>query len=290
MRWERAKSFIIIFFAATNIILALLIHHEAEAHSLTTERETALNTVLARNNIVLTNQLVNNFAPMRLLQLDNYDYDIDRLLAMFFPEDADIAHATATNFDEFTWQNSQLTISNGYIAFVAGHGVIGVPEIAAAIELTQNFIDTYYPHFILDINSTRLARRGGLRLFYRQEYQGQIIHTNFVEFLVTGYGDNLAEIVIEEVDIQYGVPIGFMYLPQNLVGPDEALLTFMQNIRLQNTETIFINHMDIAYFQTMSGLRENYLPTNVYATPFYRIFVEGYDSPFLINAHTNQIF
>ncbi|MCL1988260.1 MAG: hypothetical protein FWG64_09865 [Firmicutes bacterium] len=288
MRWERAKNLIIVFLVVTNVVLAVLINIETEVHNLTVERETALNVVLANNNIILGNELVRNFSPMRDLQLDNYNYDVDQLLEMFFPPNARISHLTDANFDEFYWENSRLTISNGYIAFVAGHDIIGVPEVAAAAEITQTFIDTYYPNFILDINSTRLARRGGLRVFYRQEYQGQIIHTNFVEFLVTS--DNADTIVIEEVDIQYGVPLGFVYLPQNLVGSDEALLTFMQNIRMQNAETILINHMDIAYFQTMSGLREGYFPTNVYAVPFYRIFVEGYESPFLINAQTNQMF
>jgi len=218
---------------------------------------------------------------MQALQVSGYDYDIPRLLAIFFPYYAEISHESDTNWDEFTWQNLRMTISNGYISFVSGQNVTGVPDRDAAIAITQSFIQEHYPDFSLDIQSTRLARRGGLRIFYRQVYQGHLIHSNFVEFLVTGEGEQL---VIEEVDILYGSPIGFAYMPRELVGPDEALLSFVQNFH--RSEPVLITHMDIVYAQTVSGLR-TYAP--IYAEPFYRIFIEGQDEPFLINAYTNQM-
>jgi len=284
MQWEKAKNLMLIFFLLANILLAALIRYETGGHVLTRERENAIWSVFDQNDINMYYSIPRNYAPMRALQVAAYDYDLNRLKSTFFPPHAEITHSQSPRQDIFTWENKRLSISNGYISFSAGLGVTGTPCKEAAIAETQSFIREHYPDFRLDIQSTRQARRGGLRIFYRQEYQGHLIHTNFVEFLITGEG---AKVVIEEVDIQYNRPIGFAYMPRELVGPDEALLSFVQHIRRRNDQPILINHMDIVYFQPASGLRESYIP--IYAEPFYRVFIEGQDEPFLINAFTNQI-
>ena len=287
MYWDRAKNFMLVFFVIANGLLAALISYETSGNTLTRERENAILAVFAQNDINMYHHIIRHFAPMRPLQIAGYDYDVNRLLSIFFPSYAEITHIRDNNWEEFTWKNLRLVISNGYISFVSGLGVTGIPDKDAAIALTGAFIDEHYPDFVLDTQSIRLARRGGIRIFYRQKYQGHLIHTNFVEFLVTGEGDYLPNISIEEVDIQYGRPIGFAYLPKELTGPDEALLTFVQNIRRQNDDPILITQMDIVYFQTVSGLHSVYMP--IYAEPFYRIFIEGQYEPFLINAYTNRM-
>ena len=286
MQWDKAKNFMIIFFVIANVLLAALIRYETGSHILTRERENAIQTVFVQNNITMYHPIPRHFAPMRPLRVAGHDYDIDRLLTIFFPPEAEseITHVSSVNREEFTWENIRLVIANGAIFFVSGLNNTGVPDKDTAMALTQAFIQEHYPDFELDTQSTREARRGGLRIFYRQVYQGHFIHTNFVEFLVTGEGDDL---IIEEVDIQYSRPMGFAYLPRELAGPDEALLTFVQNIRRHNDMPIIINHMDIVYFQTTSGLRETY--TTIYADPFYRIFIEGQEEPFRICAYTNRM-
>ena len=279
MQWNRAKNFMLVFFLLVNVLLLALIRYEAGAYTLTRERENAIQAVFAQNNINMYSPVPRRFSPMRALQVANHDYDIERLLNIFFPPYAEISHVGDGRRDEFTWENLRLIISDGYVFFISGLGITGVPDQDAAIALTQAFIDEHYPDFRLDIQSTRQARRGGLRLFYRQEYQGHIIHSNFVEFLVTGAGDDL---VIEEVDIHYVRPVGFAYLPRDLVGPDEALLTFVQYVRHNSYEPVLITHMDIVYFHFPSNRQ-------AYVGPTYRIFIEGQDEPFLINAYTNRM-
>ena len=282
MKWDKAKNYMLIFFLMANLFLAALIRYESAGHTLSRERQDAIWAVFLQNNITMYNPIPRQFAPMRVLAVSGYDYNVERLLAIFFPAEADIGHVQDVNRDEFTWEDMRLVISNGYISFVSGHSAAGVPDREAAIAQTQAFIAEHYPDFHLDYQSTRQARHGGLRIFYRQEYQGHTIMTNFVEFLVTGDGDQLT---IEEVDIQYGRPISFVYMPRELVGPDEALLTFVQHIRRHNNEPVLITHMDIVYFQTTPGLRESYTP--IYVEPFYRVFIEGQDEPFRVNAFTN---
>ncbi|MCL2400959.1 MAG: hypothetical protein FWC91_14615 [Defluviitaleaceae bacterium] len=288
MQWDRAKNFMLIFFGLVNILLAALIHYETNEHILSRERENAIHAVFAQNNISMRYPIPRQFAPMRALQVASYNYDIDRLLYIFFPPHAEIKITTDSNRYEFTWEDLRLVISmaTGYIAFDSGQSLEGMPNKNAAIALTQTFIQEHYPGFRLDIQSTRIVRQG-LRIFYRQEYQGNLIDINFVEFLVIGEGNDLS---IAQVDIQYNAPLGFAYMPQELVGPDEALLTFVQHMRRHNDMSVVITHMDIAYFPPPSGLRAIYIPyTPIYLEPFYRIFIEGREEPFRINAYTNQM-
>jgi len=292
MQWDRAKNFMLVFFLLANIILAALIRYETGGHTLTLERESAILAVLEQNDIVMAYHIPRQFAPMRPLQVAPFYYDIERLLsvfAAFFPPYAEFDYTGSVRDDfrlTFEDENIHLTISNGYIQFVAGREHTGIPDRYAAMALTQAFIRDHFPDFRLDIHSTRQARRdgGGLRIFYRQEYQGRLIHANFVEFLVTGEG---FDIVIEEVDIQYCRPIGFAYMPREIVGSDEALLAFVQDER-RPMHPIVITHMDIVYLQISSGMVETYV--SIYAEPFYRIFIEGQVAPFLINAYTNVPF
>ena len=278
MQWDKSKNYMLIFFLSVNILLAVLIRYEAGGHNLTRERENAIQTVFAQNNINMYYPIPRQFNPMRALRVAGYDYNIERLLYIFFPPYAEISYREGDQWYEYYWGNMRLTISGGYVFFVSGFGISGVPNQDAAIALTQAFVDEHYPDFKLDIQSTRQARRGGLRIFYRQEYQRHIIHTNVLEFLITGEGDDL---VIEEVDIHYARPLGFAYLPRDLKGPDEALLTFVQYIRRRSYEPVLITHMDIVYSQAVAG--------STYVEPFYRIFIEGQDDPFLINAYNIQM-
>ena len=286
MQWEKAKNLMIVFFLAANILLAAVNRNEAVSYQLTREREAAIQTVFHNNDITLYHPIPVQFSPMRALLLSGQDYDIERLKKIFFPLYAAPEHIQDVMRDVFIWEDMRLTISGDYVFFVSGLGITGVPDLDAAIKLTQDFIDAYYPEFIIDIQSTRQARRGGLRIFYRQVYQNKIIHTNYIEFLITGEAD---DVVIEEVDIRYNRPIGPAYMPRELVGPDEALLTFMQYIRSRSYEPILIRYMDIVYLQQPAGLRENNITLYSYAEPFYRIFIEGLDEPFLINAYTNRM-
>jgi len=283
LEWNRAKNFMLVFFLLANLLLAALIRYETGGYTLTRERENVIWAVFDQNNIAMYASIPRSFAPMRALQVSGYDYDFGRLLAIFFPYGAEPAHVYDDNRDEFTWGDARLVISNGYISFVSGETAAGTPNRDAAIALSQAFINEHYPDFRLDVHSIRYVRRG-VRIFYRQEHQGHLIHTNFVEFLVTGEGD---ELLIEEVDIQYGRPLGFAYMPRVLAGPDEALLTFVQNVRRRGDEPILIRHMDIAYFQVTPGSRDVY--TAFYAEPFYRIFVEGQTEPFLVSAYGGQM-
>lgn len=282
MEWNRAKNFMLIFFICVNVLLAALIRYEADTHTLTRERESAIQAVLAQHNITMYHTIPRDFAPMRSLRFTGYDYDISRLLYIFMPPHAIeaglVTHVSDVNRNEFTFGDTSLVITESNVFFVSGIGMTGVPDLNAAIAITQAFIEEYYPDFVLDIQSTREAVRGGLRLFYRQEHQGNIIHSNFIEFLVTGEGSYLPNVVIEEVDIHYSHPGGFAYMFRELVGSDEALLSFVQSPQSQSN--MLITHMDIVYYQVRFA---------AYAEPFYRIFIEDRNEPFLINAITNRM-
>jgi len=296
MEWERAKSYILIFFLLLNLGLAGLWLMEYNRYMMTAEQERIIHAILGRNNISMYTRPMRRTPPMRPLNVSAFYYDVDSLLEMFFSEPCQlINHEGEQRFDcEDT--DSTLIISNGFIAFESrsenGFRDTGLAfpryllfpqgnEItrAAATMLTDKFIDTYFPNFQQDSIFYAHGEPHGVRVIYRELYRGRIIHSNFIEFLVTAHG-------IRQIEMQFGRVIGHGGTTQMIFAPDEVLLTFVQLVRLRaQNEPLVITHMDLVYFQEYFRSDQ---PDVIYnAEPFYRIFIQGEDRPFLINAYRN---
>ncbi|MCL2200311.1 MAG: hypothetical protein FWB80_15480 [Defluviitaleaceae bacterium] len=221
---------------------------------------------------------------MRHLDIGGFYYDVPALLQVFFPEGVEVTRGETAEGDYLfeTENNSfgQLEISNGFISF-DNRGNLGEnrgEDISReeAIAVSREFIDLHFPDFVLD--SVLPAPGGyGWDIIYRQEYRGRIISTNEITFV---FSDGL-----DWIDMRFGKVIGHSAEPRMIFAPDEILLTFMQRMRHEAMENpIFITEIDIVYFQEyQSNLEGSVYP----AVPFYRIFVQDHDMPFLINAYTN---
>ena len=287
MLWEKAKNLIIIFFLMLNAVLAALNYTQSSRHVLTAERRTAVISMLNQNKISIYIEILRDYKPRRILSVYGYEYDMEKKLAMLFPENADITRLEYDGREEYVCGDIVMTFSNGYIAYDNPSGLYpgvtltaeaGVLSRSAAIAACEAFMSEHFPDFVYDVSI--LPSDSGWRIFYRQVYQRNIIHTNFVEIVITPNG-------IEQLDIQYGKPAGFVGSPREICAPDEALLTFMQRIKdISGDSPVIINHMDLAYIQDEPGLQKG----AVYmTTPYYRVFVEHLDQPYLINAFTNRM-
>lgn len=306
MQWDRAKNYMLAFFVAINIMLFVLIQQESSNHILTSEQEDAVFAIFAQNNINSHAAIPRRFSPMRVLQIAPFEYDTYRLISIFFPPEAEVVNIENTvQRVVYEWENMRLVISNErHVSFsnpsslpglsepyeknidmIDGENIERRPNKAAAIALSNEFVQEHYPDFRLDIHSIWETDDSGLWIVYLQEYQGHLIDSNKIDILVTGDGDNVH---IETIEMIYRRPIGFAYLPRELRGPHEALLTFVQHVSLTEDDTpTLITHMDIVYVQLRSaGQWETYIP--IFAEPHYRIFVQGVEQPHLINAFTNQ--
>jgi len=271
MKWNQAKNFMIGFFLVVNLFLAALINQETYSRTFGNEREALIVALLAQNNVYLMDELP-QARDMRMLRLSGEGREIEELLAVFGMEGAE--HIGGAGRDEFVAGDARLVVLDNDVFYISGIGQSGMPTLEAARAVADEFIAAFYPDFIFDPYSTREARRGGLRLFYRQEFQNYTIHSNFIELLIMGED----ELVIEEVDMHFNEPLGFSYTMRDLVAVDEMLFTFVRfsPARAEPTNIVL---MDLVYFHNSQA--------SEYAEPFFRIFMENQDVPFLIGGYTN---
>ena len=306
MEWERAKNIILIAFILLNLGLAAMVFWEQRRYTMTPEQEHHIRTVLGQNNIQVYTNPLRRFPPMQALEISGFYYDRDALLEIFFEDPASVMH-TVDEFgaDIYETYAGRLEISNGFIFFrntlgnrdgvgLLSDGSADEPdndedtpaprvERSFAAALTNEFINRHFPDFENDITVDVYDISGnqyGVRRTYLEVYRGQRIYSNFVEFFVTHQG-------IKEIEMQFGRILGYSGAPRMIFAPDEILLTFMQRFRhIAMENPIFINRIDIVY------LKEYYsdqFGSVSRAVPFYRIFKNGNDFPFFINAFTNTI-
>ena len=280
MEWEKAKSYLLLFFILLNLALGGLLFMESRRYSITPEREQAILTILDQNNITMDTRLMRRFTPMRTMNVSGFYYDADELVRIFF---GNATVQRTTNFRGYvvTRRPAELVVSNGFISYTNpnGRGEMDELNIDEAQRLTDAFVSANWSDFILDI---RYSGGDWFFLTYRQVYRGHRIHSNFIEFYVTKDG-------IVRVEMQFSQVFGWESTDQQpIVSPDEALLTFVQRVRPHaQVSPMSIIRMDLVYFQEDGSTDPN---ATHRAIPFYRVFVAGEGSdPFLINAVTNEM-
>ena len=289
MEWERAKNYILIFFVMLNLGLAALWFMEYNRYTMTAEQERIIHAILGQNNISMYTRPMRRSPPMRPLNVSAFYYNIDELLEMFFDEPRLLVQEDGRY--EFEENQSRLVISNGFISYENNsrygfrNTALAIPRMMdgitrhSASAITEPFILNYFPDFQQDSIFYTDSGIPGVRVIYRQSYRGRIVHSNFIEFLVTDQG-------IRQVEMQFGRVLGHSGTTQMIFAADEVLLTFVQLVRYRaQEEPLVITHMDLVYFQEYFRSDQ---PGIVYsAEPFYRIFIQGNDRPFLINAYRN---
>jgi hypothetical protein len=272
----------LLFFVLLNIFLVFFLYQERRRYTLSPEQDQAIFSVFTQNRISGYSRLIRQYPPMRPLAVSGFDYDMDALLAMFFPFASDSPeHESSPNRDVYTHGDARLVISNGYISYDNIHGLgerLDILNRETALLTGDAFIARHYPHYVQDYV---LAVPEGFRIFYRERYRDYIIHSNFIELLVTENG-------ITQVDMQYGIVLEFSGLPREICSPDEALLTFIQRIRsIRPDMPVLITHMDLVYYKEEIRSRAHDTSVGLNASPYYRIFIEDNEVPFKINAYTN---
>ena len=280
MEWEKAKSILLVMFVLLNIVLFGLTWAENRRYTLTSDRENQVRSVLARHDITVETDIIRQFPPMRALRISGYYYDHDELLAIFFEDPTLVTHSQTLFNDEFTKNEAELFISNGFITYINaartcdGENKITRPQ---ARVIGDAFISEHFPDFIYDENFHPHSDAGQL-LVYHQFYRGHRIYSNFIELLVTAKG-------IAEADMQFGRVHGW-YGPERVIfAPDEVLITFLQRVETLRMP-VTITNIDIVYFLEFIYASDERDSLHQ-AIPFYRIFIEGFEMPFLINAYTN---
>lgn len=285
MEWERAKSYILLFFVLLNIALAALLFVERQRYSLSPERSDAIVAIMEQNNISMDARVMRRFPPMRTMYVGGFYYDHDALKQVFFGDSNVMRlHTTRgyllTNNDD----HGELVISHGFVSYDNPYGHGGQERWISPFALTcaqiraDMFISNNWPNFELD---TTVNMGEWIRFSYRQVYRGYMIHSNFIEIIVTERG-------IVQVEMQFGEVLEIVRDRQQIAAPDEVLLTFVQRVRGHAlVDPIVVTEMDLVFFQEDGSTSHD---ASYRAVPFYRIFIEGGDGdPFLINAFSNEV-
>jgi hypothetical protein len=242
--------------------------------------------VLSNNNIILETAPMRRFPPMRHIEISGFYYDVPALLEIFFEDTAQVIQIETDESDyAFRHENHRMDISNGFIFFDNFYGIgendrnAGSVSREEAISVADQFISAHFSDFVRDIVFDEFGGNG-IHVRYLQQYRGHLIYSNAIEFLVTADG-------ISWVEMQFGRVIGYGPEPRMIFAPDEVLLTFMQRVHYRARDNpMYILSMEIVYLKEYASNAEG----QVYpAVPFYRIFVQDRDIPFMINAYTNVI-
>ena len=286
MEWERAKTYLLLFFVLLNLTLGGLLLYERRRYTVTPEREQAIITIMNRNNIEMDTRFMRRFPPMRGMYVAGFYYDEYQLIDIFFDGAEDVQHVNTLRERIFSYGPAELRIAHGFVSYVNpdGHGGpegwLSELNHTEAQRLTDAFVQANWRDFRLD---DVFVGPDMLRLSYRQVYRGHLIHTNFIEFIVTHNG-------IVQIEMQFARVQEWADEARPIVAPDIALLTFVRRVQahaLAQYNPIVIDHMDLVYFQ-MEGSPNPYASYQI--VPFYRIFIDGEGlDPFLINAFTNEI-
>ncbi|MCL2527406.1 MAG: hypothetical protein FWE42_03220 [Defluviitaleaceae bacterium] len=283
MEWERAKTYILLFFVLLNLTLGGLLIIERRRYTLSPEREQAIVEIMYQNNITMDARVIRRFAPMRLMYVGGFYYDVDKLSDIFFGNAAVNRVATAHGYT-ITHGQGELTIAHGFISYnnSSGHGgrAQWMPDVdrAQAERVANDFVRANWPDFRLE---DVFIGPDWVHLSYRQVYRGYVIHSNFIDFIITERG-------IVQVEMQFGQVLEIDRERQPIAAPDEALLSFIQRFRYPFQDTpMTVIRMDLVYFQDEGSPDPN---GRYRLEPFYRVFIGGNErDPLLINAFTNEL-
>lgn len=284
MDWRKAKKLVILLLVVLNATLAFLNYKKQQDNVLTSVQEKAIYQVLSKNGISLYTDLLTKFPPMRKLSLKIPSYSRDDLKRLFFPED----ETTVTvEFDKIIIKCETKTLTmrgnRGTLLFKDGTGKIeALTQERARREAEEFMSDLDLPSNDFHMGTIAETEDGFAVTFFDQ-WKGWTVFASYYTIYVTEKG-------IAKVDLTYFQPDGFTGEKKEICFSDEALLTFLKEIRQKNLQgTITVTRMELGYdFQDYGygGERSESVEKLV---PCYRIYIMGEAEPYIINAYTNEL-
>lgn len=282
MEWSQAKRFVIMLLILLNGMLAGLNYQKKQENMLTSNQEKAIFKVLSDNGITLYTELLTKFTPMRKLSLSIPAYGKEDVKRLFFSNE----ETTVTmEFDKtiIKGKNKTLTMKGNKGNLVFLKGTKEVPELnkATALKVAADLIEklgkevgTLEPGIVIETE-------GGYCVTFFEHYKGQTVFASCYQVYVTPKG-------IEKVDFTYCKPEGYSGGKKEICFSDEALLTFMRELRKERDGGfIAVTKMELGY--DFQDSEEEIADTMIKLVPCYRIYIMGKEKPYIINAYTNEM-
>ncbi len=278
MDWGKTKKIIIFILIVLNIALFMMNKYYNNDYRLSQSEETAIYKLLSQNGIGIYTDLIEEYKPMKQLDVTVAAPDIDELKSMFFDEGESVD--IEIEFDQVILRSysAELIAEDSRLSYSCptGSGEISGLGKDAAKKLSRSFMDKMgesYSGYVLD----RITyKNGGYQLEYYEHYKGYKVFCNYCIFFIDDYG--IKSIESEKYDIN-----GFVEESREICASSDAVLTYMYSNRESTGK--FIESMEIGY--TLRESEEIVDGSKIRLVPCYYIYLLNNEEPFVVYAYTN---
>ncbi|WP_337603634.1 two-component system regulatory protein YycI [Anaerotignum lactatifermentans] len=282
MEWQKAKKFVVVLLVILNACLAVLNYQQNRESAMTASQEKAIFEVLSKNGITMYTDLITDTEPMSRLECMVPTYTKEDLERAFFDgEKTTVVPSQTTTV--YRTSSSELTVEGA-------HGTLTFPQVEKgkgelsrgdALKMAEEYMDGKEKIFGEFVSYDLLETEEGYCVVFYEKYDDTIVFSNYFRVFVSQAG-------IYQVQFVYCPVVGYNGEKKDIFYADEALLTFMRELRKNQPEgAVTVNRMELGYdlsdkeSQTKEGM--------LYAVPCYRIYLMEQAEPYIINAYTCKL-
>ena len=286
MNLNKAKKIAILVLAILNAVLFSLHYINKTDYTLSAAREKAVYEVLSKNNIALYTDLITHYEPMQKIAISPIQTDIDKILPVFFSDTSKINMTIEFSKTIYSDSVKSLTVSENYLLY-ENNEALGKDKHTTRSQ-ASNTSDVFCEvmkaamSFSPSLELEKITSHGSAYTFrYAESYNKHKIFCNYIEITVNN------GIVTRAAASRYGIN-GFEGDVAAIAAPDEVMLTMLYAIKNMDLPYgIIITDMEIGYdFPDSSDIAAG---DSIALVPCYRIYIQGMDEPFTVNAYTNEL-
>lgn len=278
MNWEKIKKIVIWILVGLNVMLFGLNYKKDQKYLLSAEREKAIYSVLAKNNIGIYTELKGRFEPMRQISVEIPRFSRDGIAEMFFSGE-EVEFSAEDDWTVIMGQSGQVMYRDNEISFVSNEGSGYIEEFSEekAMEASEKFISEKASVFKnIELDSIEKSNDGFI-CKYIGSYKDNRIFCMDLSICVRKEGVMWAEGSIFDIQGYYGIS-------SEICAHDEALMTLIHSLDKEGP-TNFITEVSIGY--DLQDSRD--ISGSFKLIPCYYIYIQGRNMPVVINAYTNEI-
>lgn len=280
MDWNKAKKIILLVLVILNAVLFVLNRYYNTDYRITQSEENAVYKLLSQNEIGIYTDLIDEYKPMKELDVTVVAPNIEELKRMFFNNGETVE--IEVEFDKTILRSYSATLiaKDSQLKYECPTGTgetIGLGKDAAR-KLSESFMKQMgdnYSNYSLD----RITyKNGGYQLEYYEYYKGYKVFCNYCIFFIDDSG-------IRTIDFENYEINGFVEHNRDICSSVEAVLTYIYDGKNFTPGEKFIENIEIGYAlkefeQTVDG-------SKLRLVPCYYIHLLNQDEPFVVYAYSN---
>lgn len=278
--WKKAKEIIVFVLIVINAALFFVNRYYNNDYRITQSEEEAVYRLLSQNGIGIYTELIDEYQPMKQLDVTVSSPNIEELKDMFFDDDEKVDVEVEFEQSILKSYSAELIAEDSKIKYSCptGKGEVEGFGKDAAKKLASDFIKNMgadYSGYVLD----RITyKNGGYQLEYYEYYKGMKVFCNYCIFFIDDNGIKTIESENYEIN-------GFIGESHEIYSSSEAVLTYIYSNREKDKTGNFIEDMEIGYdFKDSETIVDG---SKIRLVPCYYIYLINIDEPFVVYAYNN---